>query len=112
RALLTKELHTLKRDSEILLRLTNLRAACRNFLDTLQQHGITGRRGSPRHVLRLRFLFCDWGAAWDFRLSASPARAPVNLVFSIRWRTTYDSLKSASCCDLCCDSGTFRADFR
>ena len=48
RAFLTKELQTLKRESEMSLRLTTLRAACRKFLDTLQQHGIGGHRGSLR----------------------------------------------------------------
>lgn len=48
RAFLTNELQTLERQSEIALRLTTLRAGCRKFLDTLQRHGIDGRRGMSR----------------------------------------------------------------
>jgi hypothetical protein len=55
RAFLTNELQTLKRDSEIALRLTTLRAACRKFLDTLQQHGIDGHRS--RHGMFSEFIF-------------------------------------------------------
>jgi|SRR6267143_6807420 len=56
RAFLTNELQTLKRDSEISLRLTTLRAACRKFLDTLQQHGVTGGRRSM-HGMFSEFTF-------------------------------------------------------
>jgi len=56
RAFLTKELQTLKRDSEMALRLATLRAACRKFLDTLQQHGIHARLGSP-HGMFSDFTF-------------------------------------------------------
>jgi len=48
RAFLTNELQTLDRKSEIAQRLSSLRAACRKFLDTLQQHGIDTRGGSLR----------------------------------------------------------------
>jgi hypothetical protein len=48
RTFLTNELQTLKRDNEIARRLSTLRAACRKFLDTLQRHGIGGRREMSR----------------------------------------------------------------
>ena len=48
RAFLTNELQNLDRNSEIAQRLSTLRAACRKFLNSLQQHGLDGHR----HPLR------------------------------------------------------------
>jgi hypothetical protein len=56
RSFLTGELQTLKRNSEIALRLSTLRAACRKFLDTLQQHGIDGH-GASLHGMSSEFTF-------------------------------------------------------